>query len=498
MSRTLDRRTFLRQASVTLAAVAAHPTHELLARSAPRLTPRAAPQRIIIVGAGMAGLGAALELVARGHDVTVLEARARPGGRVFTIREPFADDLYVEAGAMQVFDVHARAQRYIQQFGLTLDPIGPPPKPLASVAHVLGHRVVTQPGESVRWPFAMNADERALDAAGLYRKYVTPLLQALNDAEAQGALLSAFGKHDHTTFTEHLRALGASPSAIAVLKAGLASGLGDGADHVSALNLLREAAHRALRKQSFTIRGGTDRLPKALASRLGDRIRYGAAVTRLEQDANGARAVFTQAGKRATVSADRLVCAIPFSVLRRLDVSPAFGREKRRVVEQLQYTSVTRVFVQTRTRFWIEDGVSGNASTDLSVRGIYERTINQPGTRGILESYQAGAQARATTKLTDADRLGTTVAEMAKVYPRITEQYEGGTSKSWDDDEWSRGAYAWFKPGEMHTLLPHVATSEGRIHFAGDHASSSPGWMEGALESAERVVREIEGASRPA
>jgi monoamine oxidase len=128
--------------------------------------------------------------------------------------------------------------------------------------------------------------------------------------------------------------------------------------------------------------------------------------------------------------------------------------------------------------------------------GVYERTINQAGTRGILESYQAGATARASTRMSEADRLATTVAGMAKVYPGIIDQYEGGASKSWDDDEWSRGAYAWFKPGEMHSLLPHIATPEGRIHFAGEHASSSPGWMEGALESAERVVREVEDSSR--
>jgi monoamine oxidase len=498
MHRALDRRTFLRQASVALATAAAHPAGALLARSTPGLTRGTAPQRIIVVGAGMAGLAAALELTALGHDVTVLEARARPGGRVLTLREPFADDLYVEAGAMQVFDVHTRAQRYIEQFGLAVDPIGPPSKPLASVIHVLGQRVVTRPGETVAWPFTMHDDERSLDAPALYRKYVSPVLQSLNEAEADGSLLSRFGEHDRITFTDYLRGQGASPAAVAVIKAGLASGLGDGADHVSALNLLREAAHRALRKQSFTIRGGTDRLPKALATRLGDRIRYGTAVSRLEQDGDGVRAVALQAGRRVSFSGDRLVCAIPFSVLRRVDVNPAFSRDKRRAVEQLQYTSVTRVFVQTRTRFWVEDGVSGNASTDLPVMGVYERTINQPGPRGILESYQAGANARASTRMTERERLAAALAGMAKVYPRVAEQYEGGASKSWDDDEWSRGAYAWFKPGEMSTLLPHVASAEGRIHFAGDHASSSPGWMEGALESAERVSREVEESARAA
>ena len=82
--------------------------------------------------------------------------------------------------------------------------------------------------------------------------------------------------------------------------------------------------------------------------------------------------------------------------------------------------------VQTRSRFWLADGVSGNATTDLPVMGVYERSINQPGSRGLLESYQAGERARRSTPMSTRDRLTMVVAEMAKVYPRIVEQFEGG------------------------------------------------------------------------
>jgi monoamine oxidase len=126
--------------------------------------------------------------------------------------------------------------------------------------------------------------------------------------------------------------------------------------------------------------------------------------------------------------------------------------------------------------------------------GVYERAINQPGTRGILESYMAGPNARRATAMSERERLALALDGMAKVYPDIREQFEGGASKSWDEDEWARGAYAWFAPGEMTSLMPHISTPDGRVHFAGEHASPSPGWMEGALESAERVVREIDSA----
>ena len=489
MSDTLDRRRFLHHALVGAVAISAAPIRHLAGVT---LRPRGAPraQTIIVIGAGMAGLSAALDLVAKGHDVTVLEARTRPGGRVFTIREPFADGLYVEGGAMQVFDSHARVQRYIQQLGLEIDPIRPAPG--IAVRHVMGKRIESKPGERIVWPFELNNAEREIDGRMLWQKYVVPAVQEVVEAESHDPLLRSLEKYDRITFSDFLRAQGASPAAMALLAIGLPSGLGDGPDHVSALDLLREAAHRQAVKQSFSIRGGTDRLPKALVVRLGDRIHYGSPVVRLEQQPNAVRVVAIQGGVPRTLTADRVVCAIPFTVLRRLEISPQFSREKRAAVEQLRYTSVARVYVQTRTRFWTADGLSGNASTDLPVMGVYERTINQPGTRGILESYMAGANARRATALPEADRLTMALAGMAKVYPRIVDQYEGGASKCWDEDEWARGAYAWFEPGQMMTLMPQIARPEGRIHFAGEHASTWPGWMEGALESAERVVREID------
>jgi hypothetical protein len=106
------------------------------------------------------------------------------------------------------------------------------------------------------------------------------------------------------------------------------------------------------------------------------------------------RVVATQAGAPRAFTADLVVCAIPFTLLRRVEVAAPFAPDKRSAIQHLQYTSVTRVFVQTRTRFWTAEGLSANASTDLPVMGVYERAINQPGTRGILESCMAGANAR--------------------------------------------------------------------------------------------------------
>jgi len=479
----LNRRTFVRRAAAGVVGLSAAPAWSRRIEAATRA------QKVLVVGAGMAGLSTAFELSALGHDVTVLEARTRPGGRVFTLRESFADGLYADAGAMQVFDSHARAQKYVKQFELELDPIRAAAP--GSLMHLMGQRIATKAGDPPQWPFALNADEQTLTAGGLYAKYVTPHLPGVLAADAQGRLLNEFGKYDAMTFAGYLRSLGASANAIKILNAGLPIGLGDGGEQHSALNLLREAAYRSLRKQSFSIRGGTDRLPKALASRLGDRIHYGAPVVRIEQDASGVRVIAMPRGSARTFIADRVVCAVPFAVLRAVAFSPALSRDTSAAMYGLPNTSVVKVFVQTRTRFWIAEGQSGGASTDLPLTLLSERTVNQPGTRGILEAYVAGAAARQLCALNQEARLRAVTADMAKLFPAIADQYESGTSKCWDEDEWSRGAYAWFRPGQMTRFLPTLGKPEGRIHFAGDHTSPTPGWMEGALHSAERVVKEV-------
>jgi monoamine oxidase len=455
-------------------------------------TARARGRTILIVGAGMAGLSAAVELTALGHEVTVLEARTRPGGRVQTMRDPFPDGLYADAGAIQVYDSHTRVQKYIRQFGFELDPITASAP--GSVMQVLGRRLDLRAGEAVAWPFPLPEGETDVDLRGLYGKFVVPQLAAIRDADAKGELLARFGHYDRVTFSEFLRSQGASSAMVAVLNIGLPLGLGDGGDRHSALNLLREAAYRQPRKQSFTIRGGTDRLPKALAASLGERIHYGTPVVRIEQTGAGVRAITMPRGTPRTFTAERMVCAVPFAVLRHVDISPAPTREKRSAIDQLPNTSVAKVFVQTRSRFWIGAGLSGSAQSDNPPMLVSERTVNQPGSRGILEAYLAGAEARRVCALPERERIASVVADLTPLFPGLAAQAEGGASKCWDEDEWSRGAYAWFRPGQMTAMLPHLARPEGRIHFAGDHTSSTPGWMEGALQSAERVVGEIVAA----
>ena len=181
-------------------------------------------------------------------------------------------------------------------------------------------------------------------------------------------------------------------------------------------------------------------------------------------------------------------------MLRDIEIRAALSDAKRQVIAGLRATSVTRTFVQTSTRPWVQMGLPGTASTDLPIMYVNDQSISQPGPAGILESYSAGPRARAWAAIPLADRCAETVAQLNLVYPGVAQAVVATASKCWDDDEWARGDYCYFEPGEMRRYLPAIARPEGRLHFAGEHTSSMPGWMQGAFESGHRAAAEVYSA----
>lgn len=484
MNQPLTRREFLARgaAAATVAGAAA--------LGWPRLGRAQAPRRIVIVGAGLAGLSAAWELVERGHDVTVFEARTRPGGRVHTLRAPFADGLYAEAGAMSIAASHDLTLHYARLFELPLTTL-PPRYTGATLNYFRGRRLVVRPGEAVDWPVELTAEERELGAGGMYEKYWGQELAAAAAADPDAWPPEALRPLDALTLADLWRRNGASEGAVSVLRMSYLDLLGDGVESYGALNALRDTARRIAGEEHFRIAGGNDLLPAAFASRLRERIRYGAAVVAIAHGGDGVRIVVRDGAGTHEVAAERLICALPFSVLREIAVTPPFTPDKQLVIRELDSTSVTRVYLQCRSRFWEAEGLSGYAMTDLPIMSVNNLTVGQPGPRGILSTYAVGPQARRLGAMAPGDRLALALEQASVAFPGLRAEFEGGTSVSWGDDPWSRGAYIWYKPGQMTRFLPHLARPEGRVHFAGDHTSNLPGWMQGALASGRRVAAEV-------
>ena len=185
MHQNIDRRAFLKVASASITALASAP--HTFAESF-QVAPAAKPQKVIVVGAGIAGLVAAFELMQSGYDVTVFEARMRPGGRIHTLRDEFADGLHAEAGALDFGDAYTVLQRYISAFNLPFNEEGATEKVSGAkdIYYLNNKRYVVPSGSELNWPYSLSAEERKLGLHGLWDKYVTHAAQRIgNPASAE-------------------------------------------------------------------------------------------------------------------------------------------------------------------------------------------------------------------------------------------------------------------------------------------------------------------------
>ncbi len=436
----------------------------------------------------MAGLGTADELTRAGVDVVVLEGQNRPGGRVHTLREGFTDGLYAEAGAMFMPKGHPLTMGYIRRFGLGLQDISD--RDVGDwLFYLRGRRIRWKPGALVKWPLPLTPSEQKMGLDGMRKAYCEADLCRIGNPNAPGWPPDNLRRLDSMTFAGYMRSKGASPAAVKLLSLGSNRIWGNGANSYSALGLLREEALERHLGESFLLEGGSDRLPEAIAASLPGKIVYAAQVVRIEHDDRGVAAVFLKDGAQHRVSGSHLVCALPFSVLRRIEASPPFSPAKQRVIDKLRYSSITRVYLEMREQFWIGQKLDGRFVTGLPIGTGWSGF--RPAAPDILQCYLAGPDARRIDALSESERIETTLDQLSRIFPEARQYFVRGVSKSWDQDPWARGAYAWFAPGEMTGFIPIIMRPEGRVHFAGDHTSPLLGWIQGALESAQRVAGEI-------
>ena len=191
---------------------------------------------------------------------------------------------------------------------------------------------------------------------------------------------------------------------------------------------------------------------------------------------------------------DYAILTVPFPVLRHVETIKPFSRAKQRAIRQLHYDASAKILFQCRRRFWEDDdGIFGGGTiTELPVRNVYYPDHGRETGRGvILASYTWSEDAQRWGSLSPADRIAQALENVALIHPQVTEEFEVGASQMWHDDEFAGGAFALFDPGQQTLLYPHIIAPEGRIHFAGEHASLGHAWIQGAIESGLRASQEI-------
>ena len=475
----INRREFIKLAGLTVGELCFYSD---LSWALPHQTPsrQGSGRRVAILGAGLAGLAAGWELKNAGHQVTILEAQLHPGGRVHTIREGLSDNLYAEAGAGRIPNTHNITLEWVKYFGLELEPFWP--KDLAEVALLKGKRVVTPVGKPVdmsQVPLDLTPEERKIGLSNLDEHYYGETMRKLGDA-IRDDWPPELARLGDISFADFLRQRGASEDAIHFMAFGF--------EKDSALDFVRDASSHHTESLS-KIKGGNDQLPRAFAAKLSEEIRYGCAVEHIERGESRVRITCRHAGLQDQIEADAVVCAIPYGVLRNIAVTPEWSSAKRKVINNLYYGPVVRTTYQVSRRYWQDQGLNGFGTSDKNFE-VWQPTYGKPGKRGLLQAYVYEDYAHKLDQLTESERIDQMVHDMDEVLPGLQPNLETVIAKSWVNDPWQKGAYVVYQAGQPQWYAD-ICRREGRIWFAGEHASPWPGWMQGAIASGLRVAKEI-------
>jgi monoamine oxidase len=475
---------------------------------------------VLILGAGLAGMTAALELRKAGYEVQILEFNSRPGGRNWTLRGgdaftelggakqtcEFEQGLYINPGPWRIPYHHRAVLDYCKRLNVALEPF-----------IQLNHNALLH-GSKAFGGRPQRIREIKTDFQGQASELLAKVTQ-------QGKLDDAVSKEDKEILLQALKSWGALDKDYAY-KANLVSadfrgfarepGGGLGAapvpgEPIALSDILQSRMWRYL--QNFALHefqttmfqpvGGMDMIGKAFSRAIGDVIRYDAKVTQIQQDGGGVTVSYVDTKNPAAplqAKADWCVCTIPLSILSQLTLD--VGARMRAAIDAVPYVSSVKIGLQFKRRFWEEDEAiyGGISYTDLPIRQIaYPNTgFNASGRGVLLGAYLfEGANAYEFTALAPAERVARAVEFGAAVHPQYKAEFENGISVAWHRVPFTLGCAGNWTDATRAEHYDNLCQIDGRIVLAGEHASYLPAWQEGAILSSldaitrlhERVVK---------
>ncbi len=470
--------------------------------------------KVIVLGAGWAGLVSALELRSAGYKVELLEYNNRVGGRAWSVRGGdtlteiggetqkcgFDQGLYLNPGPWRIPYHHRGIFDYAKRFGVEFEPFtminfnsyvhsqdyfgGKPQRFREVQADFQGH---------VSELLAKTIRQDKLDQS-VSKEDQEMLLEAMKE---WGALDKNYAYANNLESAER-RGFGTSKGAGLMPKA-------TGSNPIALTDILKSDVWKAIipgqqhhwQAAIFQPVGGMDMTPKAVSKPLQDIITLNAKVTSIQQDAHGVTVTYVDAktGKdQRSTTGDWCVCALPLTVLSQIDVQ--VSPEMKAGIEAVSYSSSVKTGLQFKRRFWEEDDhiYGGISFTDQPIRQIsYPSTgYNRRGSKGVLlGTFANGVSAYELGSLSAADRVKAAVEQGSKVHPQYPSEFENGISWAWHRSPFTMGCAASWTDELRAKHYKNLAEINGRIVLAGDHLSELVAWQEGAILSALDAVKRL-------
>jgi monoamine oxidase len=474
-----SRRDFIKQTAITGLGATVLP-NDILGITAP--SPKSV-KKVIVAGAGIAGLCTAYELMKRGHDVTVLEATGRHGGHVFTVHDGLSDGLYGDFGAEHITKPgYERYRAYCEELGVEILPY---PRRKNLLRRIDG-KFYTE--EMLRDPKVLkalgyNAGETEFLSKNPYwdlnSYYVQPYLSKFTDE--YNPFSAGLNDLDKTPITEIYKKAGASARALETL----------GGANTSALFELWRSAILHLRGvpqfpvDVYRLKGGNQMLPNAFAKKLAHRVWLNCPIQSIEHNAGGVTVKYKRFGEEQQFSADYLVNCIPLPALRKIPVTPAWTPAKQYVINNVEYDSYQRFVFQASSKFWEKDKLSINIDFDHPDLWSVWQSADEVDTHRVivLGTGPGGISVQRA------------LAVFRELYPGSKDTIEQAVSRDWTKEAFSSTCERLSFPiGQLHQFWPEIIQPQGRIYFAGAYADNLNWGMEASTRSGYRAAEQIDQA----
>nr|QIS94341.1 Tjp1 [Symphyonema bifilamentata 97.28] len=473
-------------------------------------------KHVTILGAGIAGLIAAYELERLGHQVDVMEGSPRIGGRIWTHR--FGDPIdgpYGELGAMRIPPQHEYVLHYVQTLGLgdKLRKFVTMFEEHNALVNIDGTvlRIQDAPRSIQMHYRGVFVDERYSEKTRLFAAWLKTIVDAIGSGELRECLERDLNSH----LMDELKKLDLDPffdvcgktiDLHAFIKAYPSfRNKCSKALNIFLSDILIETSH-----DLWQLEGGMDQLIHSLAAAINGPIRCNQNVVALRVYQDGVEISWLEAGKLHTRLCDYVLCTIPFSVLRQIELS-GLDEDKLATIHNIIYWPATKVLFLCARPFWQESGIFGGASfSDDAVRQIYYPSTKSHSSLNsvLLASYTIGNDARYLGMMSEQERHSYVKEALSKLHPEI--KVPGTlldmTSIAWGNYKWSAAGCsipwdrsAFYQSPQHQDAIPHTesvyhqkaASPQNTLFFAGEHCSKLPAWLQGSVESALQAVYDI-------
>ena len=475
---TLNRRTMLQAMAATTAVIAA-----------PQVVRAQNNSQVLIIGAGLSGLAAALLLQEAGAKVRIIEGRDRVGGRVLSYRTLPGNP---EVGGTSFGPGYARLVDAARTHGVGI-------RELTPVVQYYMKRELFLDGRHISledWPSHPRNPFPEQARAVPPWAYLGGVLAKANPLKSSDAWVQPENAHLDIPYRDWLTQQGVTDDIINVTY-NVEPTHGNSAYDVSTLMMMFVASFIADQQKLavpgqapfMTAEGGNQAIPEAMAAAFKGDIEFGRNVIAMRSDGSQTE-VHCEDGTK--YKADHVICSIPCSVLRRIKIDPALPPDKARAVQTLNSQIVNQAHMVAKEPFWEEDGLSPNMFSDGLVCGLVgEHKGDDPAEVTSITAWIRGHSAALLDQMPTEQAKAAVIADIERHRPAAKGKLEIIEYKSWYRDPFSSGDWAIWQPGQVSTLAPHVGTPHGRIHFCGEHTAVSNRGMEGAMESGERVAFEV-------